>query len=130
MGRIKKEIKKLMNKIDTNVEDPEERDFQKDMIYELAEDCADYIRAISNMENAINIARFTIEGEEYRETISNLDNLRRRSHNAVIVNTKVLNRLCALYSMPPIYKGDINDRIAISNFAKEYIDELYDERRI
>lgn len=126
---IKVQIKELMDKID-KIDNSEERELQLEMMEGLEKDSVEYLAAVTNMENAINVARFRLEGEEFRDCISNLDNLRSKKHNVLISTVKVLNRLCFLHNIPSIYKGDVNNRYEIAEFAKEYIDELWKERRL
>ena len=104
-------------------------DEDKEIIESTINDCGEYIEAVNRMENAINLARFRMEGEEYREHISTLDKRRRAIHNAVIVGVRVINRLCRIYNQELIYKGDDDDRIAIAEFAKAIVDEHFAERK-
>ncbi|WP_279146013.1 MULTISPECIES: DUF3232 domain-containing protein [Clostridium] len=129
MARIKESVKELMAKVDS-LENDEDKEMEKELIDSLAKDCADYISAISDMENAINIGRFTLEGDDYRDCIANLDKNRMIKHNVVISGVKVLNRLCLLNGLKPIFQGDTNSRIQVADFAKEYVDELYGERKL
>jgi len=128
MTTIKKKIKELMEKIEN--QNSENRDLEKKMIEDLAKDCAEYISSIIKMENTINVAKTRLEANEYRETITNLDNRRTGSHNLVISDVKVLSKVSILYKLPPIFTGDVNSRIEVAQFAKQYVDELFNERRI
>lgn len=129
MAKIKESIKELMARID-KLENQEDKEMEKELIDSIARDCGEYITAITNMENAINIARFRMDTTDYQDYIVSLDKSRTVAHNVVISGVKVLNRLCKLHDLDVIYKGDTNSRIMVAEFAKEYVDELYKERRL
>lgn len=126
---IKDQVRELMSSI-SKIDNNEDREFQIEMLENLAVECADYISAVANMENSINVARFRLDGEDYRDLIVNLDKSRSRKHNVVISSVKVLNKLCFMHDLDKIYKGDVESRIEIAEFAKDYIDELWKERRL
>ena len=92
--------------------------------------CGEYIKAINNMEAAITTARFRMEPEDHRAYIMQLDNTRRLEHNSLIVSVRVINRLCSIYRIEPIYKGDLENRIQVAEFAKSVVDEMFDTRQM
>ena len=128
MATIKTQIEKIMKKIEN--QNSENKDLEKEMIENVAKDCAEYISSITNMENTINLAKIRLEPKEYRELITNLDKRRTDTHNVVISDVKVLNKVSVLYELPLIFNGDVNSRIEVAKFAKQYIDELFNERRM
>lgn len=123
---IKQSIKELVLKIEK--QNSEDVELEKEMIHDLAKDCANYINCVSNMENAINLARFRLETKDYQNFIMNLDNSRSRTHNVVISGVRVLNKLTIIHNLEPIFTGNLESRIEIAQFAKEYVDELFNER--
>ena len=129
MATIKKKIKELMIKID-NQNNEGNKELEKEMLEDLASDCAKYISCIINMENSINLAKARLEPKGFQELITKLDKSRTTTHNVVISGVKVLNKLSHSHNMAPIYTEDINSRIQVAKFAKQYIDELFNERRI
>lgn len=129
MVTIKMKTKELMLKIENQYNEGN-KGLEKCMLEDLAKDCAEYISSIINMENTINIAKTTLEAKEYRELITNLDKRRTDTHNVVISDVKVLNNVSASHKLPLIFTGDVNSRIEVAKFAKQYIDELFNERRI
>jgi len=128
MSTIKIKIIELMKKIEN--QNSENKDLENEMIENLAKDCVEYISSIINMENAINLAKTRLEGNEYRKLITNFDKRRTDTHNVVISDVKVLNKVSVLYELPLIFNGDVNSRIEVAKFAKQYIDELFNERRM
>ena len=44
----------------------------------------DYVCAVFNMETQLPIFRFRLDGEDYRDAVMELDQRRRRAHNAAI----------------------------------------------
>lgn len=129
MARIKEKIKELMQIID-NLENTEEKETEKELIDCLAKDCAEYISAVIDMENIINFGKLGLKGEDYRDYVINFDKYKMVKHNVLTAGVKVLNRLCLAHGLQPIFQGDTNSRIEIAEFAKEYVDELYVERRL
>lgn len=101
-----------------------------EMVEDIVNDFSSYIKKVADMENAINVARFRMEGQEYRDHITNLDTQRRIAHNASIVRVKVLNRLCKLNDLDSIYTGDIDNRNEVAEFCMVVTKELFDEREL
>ncbi|MEQ6359529.1 DUF3232 domain-containing protein [Thermoanaerobacter thermohydrosulfuricus] len=92
--------------------------------------CGRYIKTVNDMESAITSARFRMEPEDYREYIMNLDRSRKIEHDALIVSVRVLNRLCSMYRVDPIFIGDLENRIEIAEFAKAVVDEMFETRQM
>lgn len=108
----------LIKRIDALLDaaDNEDLDIIKDCIYTLS----DYIDSVIRMESGIKIARVRCNTQkDLIEEIEKLDRSRRHKHNASIVSTKVLNRLCNIYKVDKVFKGDVDDRQAVARFAKE-----------
>jgi|LSQX01.3.fsa_nt_gb hypothetical protein len=99
-------------------------------IEEILKSCGEYIKRVNDMESAIQVARFIMEDKDYREYISNLDRSRKLAHDGVIANVAILNRYCRLVELPPIYKGDLNSRIEVAEFAKKVVDEYFEDRKL
>lgn len=92
--------------------------------------CGRYIKTVNDMESAITSARFRMEPEDYREYIMNLDRSRKIEHDALIVSVRVLNRLCSIYRVDPIFTGDLENRIEVAEFAKAVVDEMFETRQM
>ncbi|WP_291637746.1 DUF3232 domain-containing protein [Clostridium sp.] len=128
MVTIKMKLKDLMMKIEN--QNSGNKDLEKEMLEDLAMDCNEYISCIVKMENTINLAKTRLETKEYQEIIITLDRSRTTTHNVVISDVKVLNKLSVLYELPLIFTGNVDNRIEVAEFAKLYLDELFNERRI
>lgn len=99
-----------------------------DSVEKVVEDCGRYIKAVHDTEVAYTVARFKMEPDEYREYYANLDRNRKIVHDALIAGVRLLNRICQLCGQEPIYNGP-EDRVSIAEFAKEIVDEYFEERR-
>ena len=99
------------------------------ILEEMLNQCGQYIEKVNNMGNVTAIAKFYIEGDEYRERLSNIDKTRSFVHNGLIVNVKLVNKLCQLYNLEPIFNGDTGDRIAVAEFAIEVVLDNFENRK-
>jgi hypothetical protein len=123
MEKIKERINKLIEAIK---EDPD----MLALIQEMVDSCANYVDTVVNMENAITIARFKIDDpSEYRAHVQRLDQSRRIAHNVLISNVRIVDRLCKVNKVEPVYGGHDEDRLAIAEFAKQVVDEFFEERK-
>ena len=118
----------LLKRINQLIEVAEKEDLQ------IIEDCINsfpaYINTIVKMETGIKIAKFRCHSQkDFVETVQRLDRNRRLSHNSAIVSVKVLNRLCNIYKTEKIYKGDVDDRQEVANFAKKIVDIYYEIKK-
>lgn len=125
MAELRDNINILVNRLN----EKGERELAAD-IEEIIDSCGRYIESINSMEAAITSARFRLEGNDYREYVMNLDKSRRLTHNSLIVSVKLLNRYCRLAEMDPIYKGDMESRIEIAEFAQKVVNEMFDTRKL
>lgn len=123
----KKMFKELSEKI--NDSDGQYKKDDLEIIEQYPVKCAYYIEKVANMESAIQIARFRMEPEDYRNYIMELDRSRKIAHNALISETKLLNKICQIYNYPEIYTGSFEDRNEIAEFAKKIVDEFFEKRQ-
>lgn len=119
-----------MNKLCEKIKNQSVDDVQMELelIEEAGKDCSEYVKKVVDMEHAVNVARFRLEGQDYRDYITELDKARRAVHNVVISDIKVLNRLSMLHSLPLLFEGNVNDRIEVGEFAKALVDEYFANR--
>lgn len=90
------------------------------------EACNDYVSKVDSMEQQMQLARFHLEGEEWRELVERLDRNRRVAHDAMMVDINVVNRLCAMFGIEPFFAPkDENDRLEYAAFAKEVVDTYF-----
>lgn len=120
IGNWKERVQELLKRVEKQ---------DAELVEQALESCNRYINSIVNMENAIGVARFRMEAAEYREYIQQLDRSRKINHNATIVNVKILNRLCDLYGVKPVYEGDLDNRKEVAAFAFRVVQDYFEERR-
>jgi len=120
-------VKKAINRL---IEEMEKKSAKEDIeiVQSFVQDCSKYVDAVVNMENAITVSRFILEPDAYREHLVNLDKSRKIAHDSLIVSVKLVNKLCRLYDVDPIYKGS-DSRIEVAEFAKQVVDEFFAERK-
>lgn len=118
----------LLNRINKLIKVADKEDL--DIIQESIDSFPEYIDSIVKMETGIKVAKFRCNTQdEFVEEIQRLDRNRYYCHNAAIVSVKVLNRLCDLYKVEKIFKGDIESRQEVADFAKEVVDIYYSIRK-
>lgn len=92
----------------------------------------EYIQSVVNMETAFQIARFKLDGDDYRRYIENLDRARRINHDACIANMRMINRLCTSYKADKVFT-DEELKMDRSKIADEIIivivNEYFKERK-
>lgn len=93
-----------------------------------------YVCAVFNMETQLPILRFRLEGEAYQDAVMQLDQRRRRAHNAAITGTASLCHVAAMRNVPPMFDGASDmkdcafDRNAIGDFCVAAVDALVMDR--
>ena len=87
-----------------------------------------YVSAVYAMEVQIQTLRFRLEGDEYREAVTNMDRRRRIAHEAAIAACSMLNRLAGLEGVEPLYSGNLEDRNEVAEFCIAIVDELFHGR--
>lgn len=68
----------------------------------------EYHTAIYSMEIRKQLLAGTVDALQYQEEIGEMDRRRTASHNAVISNISLLNRLAEQAGFPPVYEGVIS----------------------
>lgn len=90
--------------------------------------CGEYVYQVNNLEAAITVGVHYKELKEYSEYKNKLDAERHNIHNSLIVSLKLVTRYCTLAEMEPIYKGNLDNRIQIGDFALEVAAEFFETR--
>jgi len=99
------------------------------IINDFINDCGAYVEKVTAMEAAMATERFRLDPSDYRELIMRLDRNRKLAHDALIASVRVVNRLCLAYDVPKAYEGP-DERIPIAEFAKNVVDEYFQERKL
>jgi hypothetical protein len=94
------------------------------------ESCGRYIETVTAMEAVILVQRFRLEPAEYRECLMEADKRRRTTHNGLIANVSILNRICKMVELPPIFEGEVENRIEVAEFAAQVATEMFETRKL
>lgn len=98
------------------------------MASELLNDCVDYVNIVSSQEVQIQHARFTMDGEEFRQYVMELDRHRRALHEGLMARVNFANRLCVKMNTPVLAERVTEeDRETYFAFAKEVVDSYFGE---
>lgn len=100
-----------------------------DYIVELIEDASYYVRRVNLLEIEYIVGRYSKEGQEYRDSIKSLDELRSAAHETLISNVKLVNKICRKYNLPLLFEGDEKERVEIAEFANSLVEELFKGRK-
>ena len=106
--------------------------------------CADDLEALNDAVSSFHVYADTVirgeikmalyghgvEGQPYRDMVSQYDQNRHGCHEAAIINVRVLNRLAALYELDPIFIGDGAQRHQVADFCLELDQYFFRNRRI
>lgn len=98
-------------------------------VEDLIADCGRYVESVTAMEAAQAVARFRLEPKDYQALIVQLDRNRKMAHDTVIADIRLVNRLCGVYSVPPVYEGE-DSRIAHAEFAAAVAGEYFKDRKL
>lgn len=90
--------------------------------------CVDYVNIVSNQEVQIQHARFTMDGEEFRQYVMELDRHRRALHEGLMARVNFANRLCVKLNTPVLAERVTEEnRETYFAFAKEVVDSYFGE---
>jgi hypothetical protein len=95
----------------------------------MLDQCGEYVERVNTMTDLCNVGKFGMDGEEYRERMNSIDRSRSTVHNSLIANVKLVNRLCGLYGLEPLFLGDPEDRIEVAEFAMAVVAENFTNRK-
>lgn len=82
----------------------------------------DYVSIVYNIE--INTMITKCKGER----INNVNKTRKIAHENVIGQLYVINIICEMLEVEPLFDGNINDRHEVENFCMAITKELFDKR--
>ncbi len=99
---------------------------ERDLIEKMVLAAGDYVRAVIHMKaKTLNYAGRA--GEELRAAAEQSDRERTNCHNALIAYTDIVNRICGLHTLPPIYTGS-SARREYGHFAIALTEEIFSVR--
>ena len=92
----------------------------------------EYHQTIFKMELWLKLYSKSVSADEYKDNVSQLDKARTMSHNSVLGNVNLLNRLAEKNSLPPVYDGIVSHqrpyRREVANAVLEYVESIIKER--
>ena len=102
--------------------------------YEIIEDlvkcCTDYMADVDVGETQIKRFYATLEGDDLRDAVMNVDRRRRNYHEAAIASCKMINRFAHASGVGNIFNGNIDNRYEVADFCLEITSTLYQNRRL
>lgn len=112
-----------LSEITVNTEDYE-------IIEDLVKCCVDYVSDVDVGETQIKRFYATMEGDELREAVMNVDRRRRNYHEAAIASCKMINRFAHMSGVNDVFIGDIDNRYEVADFCLEITTHIYQNRRL
>lgn len=106
-------------------------------ILKLINDCLlsffEYNSRIGKMETWLMLYGYhNMERDDYQTTYTDLDKSRSISHNAVISNVDILNRLCRQNNISLVYDGVVSEerphRVKIADAVMAYVENIVANR--
>jgi len=120
--------KELIKILKSNSSTDEKVTMAVKMMEDNMESFNDYVNTVVNGEVKIALAYATLEGQELRDRVMELDYRRRCSHEAAISSVGICNRIASMYGVGNIYEGEITDRYQVADFCQEVVNDLFTNR--
>ena len=89
-----------------------------------------YVNTVVDGEMKLLIQGSSLEGQEYRDAITQYDGDRHSAHEKAIGDAKLVNRLAAREGLPPIFTGDDTQRHQVADFCLELDQYFFQNRRM
>lgn len=128
MNAMRKHVEELYEKIKEAFvdEEEEEQELYVDYIQGVLKNCSEYATFVAQQEQRIQVARFRMEPNDYREFVQNIDYNRRLAHNCLMKGVDKLNNWCAKFGVAKIaYEVDPKDRESYGTFALRVVNEYF-----
>lgn len=100
-----------------------------EIITDAVSDFTSYVKDVDIGEQQIRLAYATLDGDELRERVANIDARRRSRHETAISSARVLNKIAEIYGVSAIFTGDFGDRLQVADFCIDITVELFENRR-
>lgn len=92
----------------------------------------EYHRSIYTMEIRKTLLADTVDPRAYQEEVGSMDRARTASHNSVLANVNMLNRIASLSGMPPVYDGIVSEehpyRRQVADAVLHFVQDIILER--
>ncbi|MGR6836624.1 DUF3232 domain-containing protein [Syntrophomonas erecta] len=123
---IKNHIGQLMARIETSSLSEDMKARQKNLIKEYLQHCLKYVAIVIEQGIAIQEAGTATDQNTLQE-LADIDKSRSRVHDSLIAKINILNRICEIHEIPPLYMGSDNRREK-GDFAFQTISEYFEDR--
>ena len=88
----------------------------------------EYVNSVYSMEYKMEILRFRLEPEDFRDAVMEMDRARRNAHEAAIDACRILNRICEQAGIENFYTGNLAERLEVADFCLEVVSALFEDR--
>lgn len=105
-----------------------ENDFVLRMITNYMNALGDYVSSVYRMEMQMPVLRFRLEGDAFRDAVTDLDRARRNAHEAAIAACSILNRICEKSGVENIFDGNLEDRYEVADFCMSTVETIFKDR--
>ena len=89
-----------------------------------------YVNTVVDGEMKLLLQGSSLDGQEYRDAITQYDGDRHSAHEKAIGDAKLVNRLAAREGLPPIFTGDDTQRHQVADFCLELDQYFFQNRRM
>ena len=89
-----------------------------------------YVHTVVKNETKFLLQSGNLEGQEYRDAVSQYDSDRHSAHEKAIGDAKLINRLASQKGVPPVFTGDDTQRHQVADFCLELDRYLLQNRRM
>ena len=121
-------LKALIRRFSTS-SDPYARE-DLDTVEKAMEAFHNYVNTVVDGEMKLLIQGSRLDGQEYRDAITQYDGDRHSAHEKAIGDAKLVNRLAAREGLPPIFTGDDTQRHQVADFCLELDQYFFQNRRM
>lgn len=107
-------------------------DAQDDLkeIQDAVDECLNYVNTVVTNEAELMIRDSALQGQDYRDRVSQYDRERHGKHEAAIIGVKIINRIASRCGMEPVFTGDDAQRHQVADFCLELEQYLFRNRRM
>ena len=121
-------LKDLIRRLSTSNDPDAREDF--DIVTKAMEAFHRYVDTVVTGETKLLLQGSNLDGQEYRDAITQYDGDRHSAHEKAIGDAKLINRLAAREGLPPIFTGDDTQRHQVADFCLELDQYLFQNRRM
>ena len=121
-------LKDLIRRL-SNSNDPDNQE-DIDIVKGAMESFHSYVHMVVKGETKLLLQADSLEGQEYRDAVSQYDSDRHSAHEKAIGDVILINRLASQKGLPPVFTGDSTQRHQVADFCLELDRYLFENRRM